>query len=292
MKVYLCTYHHNERGTSGADVYHYYLAELLCSWGWEVKSLSQRARERYQVGNVTVCGMADHIHNELWADIIITIPMMHTMCRKGKPLFVIKHNIGTEPYRFDDCRILYCGEAVRQHLQLPCIDSFVWNPHNRFAGQPHLHGRKYGYWLLINCNAENKGGRELIELAKKMPHKSFVGVIGAYGNQVTGSLPNLRYIDTTHDLADVYAGAAGILSFSKFEGFPTVLLEAMSHNLPVVAFPIPGVIDACQEYGTYCRTIDEMVDVINADEFSDTRERADGVQFNRDFEGLKKFLTI
>jgi glycosyltransferase involved in cell wall biosynthesis len=286
LKVYFCTYHHCSNGTSGADVYHYNLANLFVSWGWEVKALSQRTHTRYHVDKVLVCGLSDHIHNQLWADIIITIPYMHTLCKKGKPMFIVKHNIGPESFRFDNDYILYCGEAVRKELRIPCKDSFVWNPSNKFAGT-ELRGDKDGYWLLVNCN-ENKGGRRLIELAQRYPQKRFAGVLGAYGDQVKGNLPNVEYWPNIEDMSVYYQKACGVLSLSQYEGFPTVLLEAMSFNLPLVVLDIPGVRDVCNNAARYYKNVSE-IDLDDVDS-SLSIERANEVEYNRDFEGFKEWL--
>lgn len=289
MKVYFCTYNHTNKGTSGADIYHHNLAKLFLSWGWEVRSFSNQAKSRYDCEGVLVVPFTDHIHSQLWCDIIITIPNMHTQCRKGKPMFIVKHNIGQEQHRFDKDRIIYCGEAVRQELKMPCLDSFVWNPGNRFAGTELR--PKGNYWTLINCN-ENKGGRLLPQLAELLPDYQFRGVLGAYGTQITSKLPNIEYSPCVEDIQPYYLSAAGLLSFSKFEGFPTVLLEGMAHGLPIIARDIPGVRDACRDSAVYCESVYDMAEAIRAGQFPETVTRANEVEYNRDFEGFKRFLMV
>jgi glycosyltransferase involved in cell wall biosynthesis len=39
--------------------------------------------------------------------------------------------------------------------------------------------------------------------------------------------------------------------FSRFEGLPTIALEAMSQGIPCVTYPIPGAVEACADAGYY-----------------------------------------
>ena len=49
------------------------------------------------------------------------------------------------------------------------------------------------YITLINCNA-NKGGLFLQELAKAMPDRKFMGVMGSYGvQQIDWKIKNIHY---------------------------------------------------------------------------------------------------
>jgi len=297
MKVYICTNHHTSGGTSGADVYHHNLAKIMLGWGWEVRSLSTSANHIHDCEGATVVPKAEHIFAERWADIVITTPGMHLWCKKGKPMIVVKHNTHVEGWRFDSCRVLLCAHHLKA-LNMQCQSSFVWHPMNRYFGTKER-GDINGPWLLVNCN-ENKGGKKLIELAERLPHIKFAGVLGAYGNQATKVLPNLEYWPLEQDMAAYWKKAKGHLMLSGFEGFPTTVMEAMSHGLPIIGnSECAGIVEVLSPY--LCGKSVTQEDWVKQIEFmedkgcwvgmsAESEHRAAEIEHLRDYEGLKNFL--
>jgi glycosyltransferase involved in cell wall biosynthesis len=113
------------------------------------------------------------------------------------------------------------------------------------------YGRK-GYITLSNVN-ENKGGRLLIQLAKAMPECEFLGIIGGYRKQIVDkSLPNLRYIEHTTHIKDVYAQTWVLIMPSKEETWGRTAVEAMSSGIPIVVNPTPGLKECCGDAALYC----------------------------------------
>lgn len=96
------------------------------------------------------------------------------------------------------------------------------------------------YVTLVNCN-ENKGGNLLIELAKSFPDQQFLGVLGAYGKQIQGNLPNLTYIANGANMNDVYQSTKVLIQPSKYESFGKAAVEAMGYSIPVLATPTYGL---------------------------------------------------
>lgn len=98
---------------------------------------------------------------------------------------------------------------------------------------------------LINCNAD-KGGDLFWRIAERMPDHQFLGVRGAYGQQVVPPrpVPNLVYLDHVpgHEMRDrVYARTRVLLMPSRYESWGRVGVEAMASGIPVVAHPTPGI---------------------------------------------------
>jgi glycosyltransferase involved in cell wall biosynthesis len=103
---------------------------------------------------------------------------------------------------------------------------------------------------LINCY-EPKGGRVLVELAKTMPGKKFLGVIGGYGDQVIGNEKNLKYTDNTPDIKKVYQKSRIVIMPSVYESWGRVAVEAMSSGIPVIAHPTPGLKESLGDAGLF-----------------------------------------
>jgi glycosyltransferase involved in cell wall biosynthesis len=108
------------------------------------------------------------------------------------------------------------------------------------------------YVTLINLNY-NKGGNVFIEIAKRMPDVKFMGVVGAYNQQIIDKrVPNIKYVPSTPYIKDIYAKTGIILLPSKEESWGRVAVEAMSSGIPVIANPAPGLVESCKGAGILC----------------------------------------
>jgi glycosyltransferase involved in cell wall biosynthesis len=116
--------------------------------------------------------------------------------------------------------------------------------------------RKPKYVTLSNVN-ENKGGKILIQLAKALPEMNFLGIIGGYRKQImTNSLPNLKYIQHTTEMKDIYSQTWVQIMPSKEETWGRTAVEAMSSGIPVIASPTPGLRECCGNAAIYCERND------------------------------------
>jgi len=182
--------------------------------------------------------------------------------------------------------VLFCAHHVKERGLYGAVRSFVWHPMNRYEGT-EMRGDINGPLLMVNCNV-NKGGNQLIELAKRMPHKRFIVVLGAYDRQIMDeSLPNVSYMPSTNNMAQYYQNSSALLILSHKEGSPTVAQEAMSFGLPVISFNLDGVREVCGGSGIYCNNLHEVQKAIET--------KPDFITppvIERDYEGLKKFFTV
>jgi len=111
---------------------------------------------------------------------------------------------------------------------------------------------KTKYVTLSNVN-ENKGGKLLIKLAKALPEIEFQGIIGGYREQIVDkTLPNLRYLEHTTQIKDVYAQTWVLIMPSKEETWGRTAVEAMSSGIPIVVSPTPGLRECCEDAAIYC----------------------------------------
>ncbi len=103
---------------------------------------------------------------------------------------------------------------------------------------------------LVNCWPD-KGGNILVELAKLMPDRKFIGVIGGYGEQVRGNLPNLEYVTNGPNMAEIYARTGVLIQPSRYESYGKAACEAMSCGIPVVCTETPGLVEALSYAGIF-----------------------------------------
>jgi glycosyltransferase involved in cell wall biosynthesis len=117
---------------------------------------------------------------------------------------------------------------------------------------------------LINMN-EAKGGKIFWQLARIFPEKKFLGVRGAYGQQVEyeKELPNVTIIDNTPDIQEIYKKTGIILMPSSYESWGRVAMEASCSGIPVIAAPTPGLKESLDYAGIFAE-IDDIAGYVEA----------------------------
>lgn len=96
---------------------------------------------------------------------------------------------------------------------------------------------------LVNLSAP-KGGRLFWRLARTLPDRRFLGVLGGYGAQERGRHNNVEVRRSTVDVRTVYAATRVLLMPSAVETWGRVGVEAMCSGIPVIAHPSPGLVEA------------------------------------------------
>jgi glycosyltransferase involved in cell wall biosynthesis len=86
----------------------------------------------------------------------------------------------------------------------------------------------------INCN-QLKGALLFYKVAEAMPHVQFLTVKGYYHYAIQKQLPNVKYLDYTHNIQeDVYKNIKLLLCPSLVESWSRVANEAMCSGIPVL----------------------------------------------------------
>lgn len=241
--------------------------------------------------------------------------------RGDKPLIWIMHNTFAYPTIEQNPQIgvVYNSQTAKEMKQWQ-NDSFVLTPPIDYD---YYNGSTGEYITLINCN-ENKGGKIVHEIAKRMPHLKFLQVLGSYGTQYIstddtqpvinmdnyairyglGALPNVTVMENTTDIREVYKQTRILLMPSDYESWGMVATEAMCSGIPVIAAPTFGLKENLGNSGIFVERNDinqwilEINKLQGKKEYKEASDRArkrakelsDPTKLERFAQWIKKFV--
>lgn len=185
-------------------------------------------------------------HNDLleWADLVFTQlmgnPYAYNKCRQHKkPMMFFAHNSANHYFVDNNTRIVYNSQTLAD-LKLFPNEYYIQQP--LIPKGVKVNGSKIA---LINCN-KPKGAELFNSLAKELPY-SFMGIKGAYGEQILSE--HVSYVDHSNkvDWGDIKL----LLVPSEIESWSQVASEAIAHGIPVIATPLPGIKENLSYAGIY-----------------------------------------
>ena len=97
-----------------------------------------------------------------------------------------------------------------------------------------------------------------------MPHKSFLGVLGSYDEQITQELPNVRYVPNSPNIKQWYAQTRILLMPSKYESWGRTATEALCSGIPVICTDTPGLKENCEKGGIFIKNRDNVKEWVEA----------------------------
>lgn len=262
----------------GAEWMLHYMLKDLQSKGHNVRVLLHDAnrykiRNNYVFDGIDVFPPNQSVIDGLfrWGDAIFTHLdytrwTIHTAKLYRKPVFHLIHNSHPYPEIIDaekNQHIIYNSEWLKDLLNYK-FSNFILTPpvdynHYDLGNEPE----KSEYITLINLN-ENKGGKIFAEIARAMPHKSFLGVLGSYDEQITQTLPNVKYVANTPDIKQWYAKTRILLMPSKYESWGRTATEAMCSGIPVICTDTPGLKENCEKGGIFIKNRDNVKEWVEA----------------------------
>jgi len=207
-----------------------------------------------------------------WSDAVFTHLdytrwTIHTAKLYRKPVFHLIHNSHPYPEIIDAEKkqhIIYNSLWLKELLNYNFSNFIVTPPVDYNYYDLGNEPEKSEYITLINLN-ENKGGKIFGEIARAMPHKSFLGVYGSYDEQITPKLPNMTYVPNSPDIKQWYAKTRILLMPSKYESWGRTATEAMCSGIPVICTDTPGLKENCDKAGIYIKdrsNVKEWVEAI------------------------------
>ncbi len=177
---------------------------------------------------------------------------------------------------------------------------------------------------LVSLN-ERKGGYLFYEIAKAMPERNFLGVVGSYDNpgplklpqiEIINKLiqlPNFTLVPNTPDILATYRRTRILLMPSDYESWGRTATEAMCSGIPVICTPTEGLLENCGDaaiyigkpidgepgeaqvdtgkVGQWVKAIRKLDDAKTYQKYSVLcKQRAEALNPVRELEGLEQFL--
>lgn len=285
MKVLVICHIYPPMHNAGAEWYQHQVNVFLQNAGHEVRVMLPN-KDRYQAGisqaytfdGIYCFPRPNNIQGAIeWADVLISyLDLTHWAIgfarRFNRPLAWIAHN--THPYEnvkmfSENVSVVYNSHAAVTECPYPNNYTVLHPPVDYRYYDVCDNPQDNEYITLINLN-DNKGARQFYKLARRMPERKFLGVKGAYDEQLypAEDIKNVTIVEHTADIREVYKKTRILLMPSQYESWGRTATEAMCNGIPVIANPTFGLKENLSNAGIYC-------DRANLDEWQKAIEKLD-----------------
>lgn len=278
--------------------------QFLISKGHQVRVILHYYKgNMYGLDGVEVFPATGNVDAYRWADVIVThLDMTQYTILMAKtaerPLVHFVHN--DIPYssilnNFGNVSAVYNSKWIADKIGYK-VPGYVLHPPCDVSG--YLVESTREYITLISLN-ERKGGHKLYEIAKAMPDKKFLGVMGSYDNpgplkmpqidiiNQLIQLPNFTLVPNTPDILSTYRRTRILLMPSDYESWGRTATEAMCSGIPVICTPTPGLKENCGDAALY---VGSQLDKCEpGDAQVDTGDVEDWVKAIRSLDDPKKY---
>lgn len=254
---------------SGAEGYLHEILNYLLNAGHEVQVAGRDVGSDYDYEGISVRALKGDRIAQLkeayrWCDVAIT----HLDLTRGaiveaqrakKPIVHLVHNERTLSVqgvkRSTADLVIFNSEWLKRHVEYVQGDrrfediSMVVRPLVRTSAYGDLGGGEH--LTLINLS-DNKGAPLFYELARMLPDREFLGVIGSYHEQIMPpkDLKNVTIVPNG-DILPVYRETDILLMPSFYESWGRTALEAGCSAIPTIAHPTPGLLEALGAGGLF-----------------------------------------
>ena len=275
----VCSIHlYMPRHACGAEWMLHHILKHLQSKGHNVRVLLHQANhykitKHYVFDGVEVFPHSDNVVDNLmrWSDAVIT-HLDYTRWTIGaaklykKPVFHLIHNSHPYPeiiHAERNQHVVYNSFWLKEKLQYKW-DNFILTPPVDYRYYDlKIDPAKNEYITLINTN-ENKGGKIFEQIARALPNKRFLGVLGSYDEQMTSNLPNLKLVPNTPDILPYYKQTRILLMPSEYESWGRTATEAMCSGIPVICSMAEGLKENCGSAGIYIKDRNDIKSWVHA----------------------------
>ena len=247
---------------AGAEMMLHELLKAVVKRGHRVQvwlSRNTRARARYDLDGVEIYprGNGDWLEAADKADLLIThldntSKAVSAAIALRKPLVQVLHNTHAPTRMWASCKadlLVANSQWMAEEFGRP-DNMIVIRPPVSVSDYETNQTEEPGRFTLVNLS-HAKGGLLFAQLAAVMPYAQFLGVEGAYGEQLLPNLPNVEVLPHGADMREVYARTSVLLMPSEYESWGRVGVEAMCSGIPVIAHPTPGLRESLGDAGLF-----------------------------------------
>lgn len=255
----------------GAEMVAYRVIKFLQAKGHEVRVVLHQAKMHkvhvpYVWDGIEVYGPSANMDQYRWADVLCThldytqFTIAIGMLTK-KPVVNFIHN--DIPYASiqgarKENYVVYNSQWIADKLKYEWPSMVLTPPCDMEDYNVCEDPISNEYITLISLN-ENKGGKILRRLAKAMPDRKFLGVMGSYDPQETEQPGNVKVIPKTTDILGAYKQTRILIMPSRYESWGRTATEAMCSGIPVICCPTPGLKENCGDAGLYIDPRGELI---------------------------------
>jgi glycosyltransferase involved in cell wall biosynthesis len=183
-----------------------------------------------------------------------------------KPVFHLIHNTHVYPAIADAEKhqhIVYNSLWAKEKLRYNWSNFILTPPVDWRHYDVNLDTEHNEYITLINLN-ENKGGRVFLDIARAMPNRKFLGVLGSYEEQIIPKLPNVTIVPNTTNIKQWYEKTRILLMPSEYESWGRTATEAMCSGIPVISSMAEGLVENCGTAGIFIKDRNDVKSWVEA----------------------------
>lgn len=259
---------------AGAESMFQAIAKWLVARGHSVSATVAHAEGAWELDGVRYVGEARPSEEPIEAADLLLTHLDQTRIaawwatRQRKPLCHVVHNdqqLAFHRVRAHEAQLVifnsrWIEAAVRWRGPSIVIPPPVFAADYDVRVKRHPHHHSFNPWegcgdavVLVNLS-KAKGGDLFWELARALPDRRFIGVLGAYGEQIVPKdIPaNVEVWENRPDPRDFYRRARVILMPSSYESWGRVAVEAAASGIPTIAHPTPGLGESMGMAAIFC----------------------------------------
>lgn len=253
----------------GSEYVAHHVNKYLVAQGHEVRVILHNYKGPiYQYEGVTVFPATGHLDAYRWADVLLThLDFTQFTILIGnqikRPVVHFVHNDISYSSIENANRgqyIVYNSDWIREKVNYKFSGITLHPPCDVNHYNVNDHPEDNEFITLISLN-ERKGGYRLAEIARAMPERKFLGVIGSYDNpgprrltqaQIIDEMPeNVTVMPNSPHITDIYRKTRLLIMPSDYESWGRTATEAMCNGIPVICTPTDGLEENCGPAAEY-----------------------------------------